>query len=163
MWIGWRYRTGSGWAEQDQLTIIIGQVWDVVERRRGERWDGEVAVLDRYGRHGTGGICSVGQVMEQDRLAIWDSFGCNGTSGVGMQYWTSMDVMEQEEFSVLDRFERERTGTNDIIGQAWTRWNRINGQYRTGVGVVEQDQWAVSDRCGRGGTGSVGNIGQVWA
>ena len=101
--------------------------------------------------------------MEQDRLAIWDSFGCNGTSGVGMQYWTSMDVMEQEEFSVLDRFERERTGTNDIIGQAWARWNRINGQYRTGVGVVEQDRLAISDRYGRDGTGSVGNMGQVWA
>ena len=36
-------------------------------------------------------------MMEQD------SFGCIGTSGVGVQYWTGMDVMEQEEFAVLDR------------------------------------------------------------
>ena len=99
----------------------------------GTSW---VGVLDRYGRHATGGICSVGQAMEQDRLAIWDSFGCNRTSGVGVQCWTGMDVMEQEEFSMLDRFERERTGSNDSIGQARARWNRINWQYRTGYDIL---------------------------
>ena len=85
--------------------------------------------MDRYGRHATGGICSVGQVMEH--WAIWDSFGCNRTNGVGLRYWTGMDVVQQEEFSML------------------------------GLSVREQDQMTVSDRRGLAGTGSMGNIGQV--
>ena len=35
---------------------------------------------------------------------------CNGTGGLGVQYWTGMDVMEQEEFAVLDRFKHSGTG-----------------------------------------------------
>ena len=34
------------------------------------------------------------------------------------------------------RFERERTGSNDSIGQARARWNRINGQHRTGYHIL---------------------------
>ena len=70
MWTSDGTRCGSvgdieqvrAWAEQDQLTIIIiGHVWDVVEHRRGERWDGEV-------QYWTAGM----DVMEQEELAVLD-------------------------------------------------------------------------------------------